>query len=154
MLLFTKYGHRYCHSRSKSAGEESKSNNTAYDILCISISGLQQMTLLLLCFCRQDRNLLNYLVQTGQSCVITGKYLPSFQCFKRCPSPYPRVGNGQLKAEMPQPFISLFPTFINSLAKVEMLWGVLKVVSVMSLLVSCHYVMLPTNICMAKQSTL
>lgn len=71
-----------------------------------------------------------------------------------CPSLCPPVGNGQLKAEMPQPFMSLFLVFINSLAKVEMLWGVLKVVSGMSLLVSCHYALLPANICMARQSTL
>lgn len=38
--------------------------------------------------------------------------------------------------------------FINSLAKVEMLWGRLEVVS------GSLYVLLPCNICMAKQSTL
>lgn len=130
------------------------SSNTTYDTLCISILGLCQITVQLFCFCRQKRELLNYLVQTGQSCVITHKYLPTFQCFKHCPSPCPSVGNGQLKAEMPQPFMSLFPVLINSLAEVEMLWGVLKVVSAMSLLVSCHYALLPTNICIARQSTL
>lgn len=136
MLLFTKHSHRYCHSRSKSTGKESVSNNTTYDILCISISGLRQITFQLLCFCRQERKLLNDLVQIGQSCVITGKHLPTFQCFKHHPSPCSLVGNGQLKAEMLQPFMSLVLVFINSLAKVEMLWGVLKVVSGMFLLFS------------------
>lgn len=154
MLLFTKHSHRYCHSRSKSTRMESVSNNTTYDILRISVSGLYQITFQLLCFCRQERKLLNDLVQIGQSCVITGKHLPTFQCFKHCPSPCSLVGNGQLKAEMLQPFMSLVLVFINSLAKVEMVWGVLKVVSGMSLLFSCHYALLSTNICMTIQSTL
>lgn len=150
MLLFTKHSHRHCRSRSKSTRYKSVSNSTTYGILCISISGLCQITFQLLCFCRQKRELLNYLVQTGQSCVITHIYL----FFSVSSTVHLRAPLWEMSIKSRNASAIYVTVYINHLAKVEMLWGVLEVVSGMSLLVSCHYALLPANICIARQSAL